>query len=159
PFRPVALPAPWLESLITKADSIAENRLSFFDLKDRDLGHPIRWNYEHAADRPTPMSFAPQIDYRDFDATGDCKLVWEPNRHHQLVALGRAYRATADQRYAEAAAEQLRSWMDQCPYPFGMNWRSPLELGIRLINWVWTVALIRPSGAVTAEFELRLMQF
>src|SRR5206468_1001249 len=28
-----------------------------------------------------------------------------------------------------------------------------------LINWVWTLALLEPSGFVTGEFERRLMQF
>ena len=39
-----------------------------------------------------------------------------------------------------------------------MNWRSPLELGIRLINWVWALELIRPSGAISSELAGRILQ-
>jgi len=39
-----------------------------------------------------------------------------------------------------------------------MNWRSPLELGIRIINWVWCLELIRPSGAISEELEGGLLQ-
>lgn len=38
-----------------------------------------------------------------------------------------------------------------------MNWRSPLELAIRLINWVWAFDLIQDSGAVTPEFRSKLL--
>ena len=37
-----------------------------------------------------------------------------------------------------------------------MNWRSPLELAIRLINWVWAFELIAPAGVLTTERRRRL---
>jgi hypothetical protein len=147
----------WLPALTAAADAAALHRFSFFDLEDRDLGHPIVWNYETNARKPTPVSFAPSIDYRDYREVGDCKLVWEPNRHHQLVILGRAYRATGQRRYAEAIVEQVESWLTQCPFGHGMNWRSPLELGVRLINWVWAFDLIRESGLFSGPFQDRVL--
>ena len=155
----VAAPAGdvWACNLRARADEIAAHRLSFFDLENCDLGDPIDWNRDHKNGKAAPMRFAPWIDYRDFNVTGDCKFVWEPNRHHQLVVLGRAYRASGDLRYAAAAKEQLDSWLRQCPYGIGMNWRSPLELGIRLINWVWTLDLIRESGVIDDDFRVRLL--
>src|SRR4029453_10619991 len=75
---------------------------------------------------------------------------------HHLVVLGRAYRATGEARYAEALVEQLQSWIDQCPFGRGMNWRSPLELAIRLINWVWAVDLVLESGLVAGAFRSSL---
>jgi hypothetical protein len=154
---PPALEAGWCARLRAHADAIADHRLSFFDLENQHLGDPIDWNRDHAHGKAAPMRFAPWIDYRDFAVTGDCKFVWEPNRHHQLVVLGRAYRATGDVRYAGALKEQLGSWLDQCPYGIGMNWRSPLELGIRLINWVWALDLVRDSGVLDEALRVRLL--
>jgi hypothetical protein len=151
------LPEPALKALAHQAERIGAHRLSFFDLEDAFLGDPIDWNRDHGHGIRAPLTYAPAIDYRDFRVTGDCKLVWEPNRHHHLVVLGRAYRSTGERRFAAEAVAQLRSWMDQCPFGRGMNWRSPLELGIRLINWVWTVELIRESGLVSGEFRDRLL--
>jgi hypothetical protein len=148
----------WCEQLVQEADDIVRHRLSFFDLKRHAMGDPIDWNRDHACNKPAPMIFAQAIDYRDFRVTGDCKLVWEPNRHHQLVVLGRAYRATGDVRYAQAVVEQMNSWLQQNPFGIGMNWRSPLELGIRLINWVWAIDLIRDSGLFNGEFRERVLQ-
>lgn len=147
----------WMEGLRTRADQITANRLDLFDLQAHHLGDPIDWNRDPKSGIAAPPSFAPFIDYRDFQKVGDCKFVWELNRHHQLVVLGRAYRATGDIRYAQAAVSQLEQWFDQCPYGIGMNWRSPLELAIRLINWVWTVDLLQPSGVLRPAFCERLL--
>jgi uncharacterized heparinase superfamily protein len=143
----------WRERLVDQADRIARHQLSFFDLVDRHLGDPIDWNRDHASGVKAPLWFASFIDYRDHRVTGDAKLVWEPNRHHQFVVLGRAYRATGDIAYAAALVEQLGTWIRQCPFGRGMNWRSPLELAIRLINWVWAVDLILESGLVQGAFH------
>lgn len=145
------------DSLITWAEKIVAHRFSFFDLKDKYLGEPIVWNRDHKREQDTPMVFSPALDYRDINEAGDCKYVWEPNRHHQLVVLGRAYRSSGDIRFAEAVAEQLDSWLTQNPYGLGMNWRSGLELGIRLINWVWAIDLIWESKAIDDDLYMRLM--
>jgi hypothetical protein len=139
----------WLRELISRADRICEHRFDLFDLQDVFLGNPIDWNRDHSSHVAAPMVFASSIDYRDFRVTGDCKLVWEPSRHHQLVVLGRAYRATGDEKYAQEVVSQLESWIEQNPVGYGMNWRSPLELAIRMINWVWAIDFIRGSKALT----------
>src|SRR5262245_20973731 len=145
----------WRDGLVTHADRATRHRLSFLGLLDADLGNPIDWNRDHESGRMAPLRFAPLVDYRNHRVAGDAKLVWEPNRHHPLVVLARAYRATGDIRYASAVVEQLDSWLAQCPFGRGMNWRSPLELAVRLINWVWAMDLIRESELVTGEFRGR----
>ncbi|MCH7720332.1 MAG: alginate lyase family protein [Planctomycetes bacterium] len=149
--------ARWRSELAATADRLIDNRHDLFDLQDHALGRHVRWNHEYAADRPTPMGYAPSIDYRDYSVTGDAKVVWELNRHHHLSVLGRAYRLLGERRYAEKVVQDIDSWIEQCPYGCGMNWRSPLELAIRMINWVWALELIRPSGAVSAEFRARVL--
>jgi hypothetical protein len=146
----------WRDRLLRRAARAAAPRLDFLGLEDRDLGDPIDWNRDHSTGTRSPLRFAPLVDYRDHDAVGDAKLVWEPSRHHHLVVLGRAYRATGDLRHASAVVAQLDSWIAQCPFARGMNWRSPLEIAIRLINWVWVLDLIRESGLVGRAFSERL---
>jgi hypothetical protein len=148
----------WRTRLLQRADRIAAHRLSFFDLEDVDLGTPIDWNRDWATGKATPTGFNESIDYRDFAATGDCKVVWEPNRHHHLVVLGRAFRASGEAKYARAVVEQIDSWIDQCPFGTGMNWRSPLELAIRVINWTWAMDLIADSEVISDAFDARLLQ-
>ncbi len=136
----------WRTTLVDRADQLLQHRFSFFNLTAHDLGTPIDWNRDHENGRTAPLSFAPAIDYRDLEVTGDAKIVWEPSRHLQLVVLARAYRATGDITYAREVIAQIESWLDQSPFGYGMNWRSPLELAIRAINWAWALTLIEDSG-------------
>lgn len=131
----------WRKALLERADRICRGRLTLFDLEHQEV-RPLNWNYEHKARKNTPKELAGEIDYRDYALTGDCKFVWEPNRHQHWVTLARAYRLTGEGRYRSEIKDQMESWIAQCPFGMGMNWRSPLELGIRLINWVWTLELI-----------------
>ncbi len=149
--------ARWRQRLVARANEIAAGRLSYFDLVNHPHGDPIDWHKDHASGRQAPLIFSGSIDYRDFDQVGDCKYVWEPNRHHHLVVLARAYRATGDTKYARAVVAQLASWLDANPYGIGMNWRSPLELAVRLINWVYAVDMIRESGLLAGEVLARFL--
>jgi hypothetical protein len=154
---PGSTEAAWRERLVRHADAIAAHRLNLFDLEGHDFGHSPDWNRDPKHGRRAPLRFGRFVDYRDFSTAGDCKFVWEPNRHHHLVVLGRAYRATSDPRYARALMEQLASWLDECPFGRGMNWRSTLELGIRLINWVWALDLVRESGLPGDALRARVL--
>jgi len=147
----------WYDSLLVRAERIAEHRLDFFDLKDKYLGDPIIWNRDHKRGQDTPMTYSASLDYRDVNVAGDCKFVWEPNRHHQLVVLGRVWRLSGDIRFAKAVAEQLNSWLRQNPYGVGMNWRSGLELGVRLINWVWALDLIKESKVIDDRLQNKIL--
>lgn len=138
----------WLRDTTAQADAITRHLLDVFDLKNADLGQEINWLRDHNTGRESGLRLVQAIDYRDVDAVGDCKLVWEPNRHHQFVVLARAYRATGDRRYAETLIRQLVSWIDANPFGRGMNWRSPLELGIRAINWIWALDMISEADVI-----------
>ena len=63
------------------------------------------------------------------------KYIWELNRLHQLVLLALAARWTGCEAYRDAIDAQTRSWQEQNPFMYGLNWKSPLEAGIRLISW------------------------
>ena len=154
---PGSAEAAWRDRLVEAANEVEAHRLTFFDLEGHDLGHTIDWNRDYKSGRRAPLRFGRWVDYRDFSRAGDCKLVWEPNRHHQLVVLARAYRATGEKRYARAVLEQLESWLDACPFGRGMNWRSTLELGIRLINWVWALDLVREAGLPEEPLRSRVL--
>jgi uncharacterized heparinase superfamily protein len=136
----------WRARLVAQADPILENRLSYFDLVDRFHGDPVDWHRDFAAGRSAPRKLSGLIDYRDFTTVGDCKLVWEPNRHHQLVVLARAWRVTGDRRYARKVSGLLAEWLESNPFGYGMNWRSPLEVAVRLINWIYAVDLVREAA-------------
>lgn len=74
----------------------------------------------------------------------DIKPMWELNRHLHLVRLAQAFALGRETRWHTAVSAQLASWLAQCPadgknWQNAPNWKSGLELGIRLINWslIW----------------------
>jgi len=147
----------WETRLREKADQVMSDELSFFDRKQQFLGDPIDWHADWSAERHAAVKLSVLTDYRDFDRVGDCKLVWEPNRHHQLVVLARAYQVTGELRYAQKVVAVILNWIDANPVGYGMNWKSPLELGIRLINWVWALDYIRNAGVMDDDAWSRIV--
>jgi hypothetical protein len=103
--------------------------------------------------RAPQTSYCFSIDHRDEGAVGNVKYVWEPSRHHLLTVLASAYRLSRDDRYAAKAVNLLRSWMDQNPFLSGIHWTSGIEVGVRLISWVWCRRLLDSYPGVTDAFE------
>ncbi|MEO8018009.1 MAG: alginate lyase family protein [Pseudomonadota bacterium] len=130
------------EHLTTAAERVLAGRYSFFDLEDCALGDPPKWNRDPLTQRTAGARRASAIDYRDEREVGNIKYLWEPNRHLHLPLLAQAHALTGDPRYSLAIQAQIDSWIDQCPEGWGPNWISPLELGIRLINWSITWQLL-----------------
>ncbi len=75
------------------------------------------------------------------------------SRHHHLTVLATAWWLTQDERYAEAAAAQLRSWWSANPFLSGVHWTSGIEAGIRLISWTWIRRLLDDWPKVGDLFE------
>ena len=124
-------PAPY----VAAADRVVAGRFDVFAMDNVELGNPPRWNRDPKTGIEAPLDFGKQLDYRDPARVGDCKYLWEPNRHLHLVTLAQAYALTGDARYADTVKAHLASWFDACPFRMGANWSSSLELGLRLVNW------------------------
>ncbi len=151
-------PADWDRRLIASADRVLADRIDYFNLEAQFLGDPIDWQRDWWSDKALPIKLSHLTDYRDFQAAGDCKLVWEPNRHHQLVVLARAWRVTGETRYARKVADLMLDWIAQNPFGYGMNWKSALELGVRLINWVWAIDLVRDADVFSDDDWRQILQ-
>lgn len=146
------------EALLRRGDRVRLGCLSYLGLGDHPHGQIPDWNRDHAHQKAAPRCWSSRIDYRDFEVTGDCKLVWELNRHHHWVVLARAYRRSREPHFAQTIAAQWRNWLDECPFGYGMNWRSGLELGVRLINWVAVLELLGDAQALTPNFRRRIFE-
>ena len=101
--------------------------------------------------RRTRLAF--RVRHRDESETGNIKQVWEMSRHHHLTVLATAWWLTQDERYADVAASQLRSWWGANPFLSGVHWTSGIEAGIRLISWAWIRRLLNEWPKVGDLFE------
>ncbi|MGA7537886.1 MAG: alginate lyase family protein [Steroidobacteraceae bacterium] len=124
------------------ADRILCGRFDVFALEDARLGFPPRWNVDPKTGLEAPLQFGFGLDYRDPARVGDIKYLWEINRHLELVTLAQAWHLSAQERYAHGARALIDSWLEQCPYPRGVNWCASLEHAIRLVNWSFAWQLL-----------------
>ena len=103
--------------------------------------------------RAPDRQLAFQIHHRDEAETGNIKQIWEMSRHHHITVLAAAWWLTQEERYAEVAAGQLRSWWSENPFLTGVHWTSGIEAGIRLISWTWARRLLDDWPKVGDLFE------
>ncbi|MGW1064870.1 alginate lyase family protein [Streptomyces aureus] len=153
PAGTVAALAPdAVKRLVAEADRLMDGHAEFFGVDRDDLAAPD-WSFDPKTGRRAPLVHAFDVAYRDEDAVGDIKQIWEPSRHQYLTVLAAAYAATGDERYAERVAAHLRSWWEVNAPLCGVHWTSGIELGIRLLSWVWIRRLLDGWSGAAALFE------
>ncbi|MDQ0579406.1 alginate lyase family protein [Streptomyces rishiriensis] len=147
-----AVPPDAAKRLIADADRLMAGHAEFFGVERDDLVDPDWW-YDPKTGRRAPWGYAFDVPYRDEDAVGDIKQIWEPSRHQYLTVLAAAYAVTGNERYAERVAEHLRSWWASNAPLRGVHWTSGIELGIRLLSWVWIRRLLDDWPGAAGLFE------
>lgn len=138
------------ESLIKEAQSYLAGEYRWLNLPSQES--PLNWHADPQSNHSSPLKFGLEIDYRDVNLLGNVKNIWEKNRHHHLTIMAAAFAITGDEKYAAAVEEQLKDWVNKNPFPIGVNWTSSLELGTRLISWVWIDRFLRNSNAYNRLF-------
>jgi hypothetical protein len=147
-----AIPPDAAKRLIAEADRLMYGHVEYFGVVRDDLTDPDWW-CDPKTGRRAPWGYAFDVPYRNEDAVGDIKQIWELSRHQYLTVLAAAYAITGNERYAERVAEHLRSWWAANPPLRGVHWISGIELGIRLLSWVWIRRLLDGWPGATGLFE------
>jgi len=137
------VPNEWIANTVSAADRLLDHRFRCFAVDNIYLGKEVIWNRELKRDIRTPLGFGPWMDYRNTDLYGHFKYFWELGRFQHLITLAKAYYLTGDEKYAFEVADQMKSFVKQCPYLLGVHWIMPMEVGLRLISVVWIIALMR----------------
>lgn len=148
-----AVPADAAKRLVAEADRLMDGHAEFFGVVRDDMADPDWW-HDPKTGRRAPSGYAFDVPYRSEDAVGDIKQIWEPSRHQYLTQLAAAYAITGNERYAERVAEHLRSWWSANPPLRGVHWISGIELGIRLLSWVWIRRLLDGWPGAAGLFEV-----
>ncbi|MFE0652967.1 alginate lyase family protein [Streptomyces sp. NPDC059534] len=147
-----SVPPDAAKRLVAEADRLMAGHAEYFGVERDDLVDPDWW-YDPKTGRRAPWGYAFDVPYRDEEAVGDVKQIWELSRHQYLTVLAAAYAVTGDERYAERVAEHLRSWWAANAPLRGVHWTSGIELGIRLLSWVWVRRLLDGWPGAAGLFE------
>ncbi|WP_344523914.1 alginate lyase family protein, partial [Streptomyces rectiviolaceus] len=147
-----AVPSDAAKRLIADADRLMAGHAEYFGVDRDDLADPDWW-YDPKTGRRAPWGYAFDVPYRNEDAVGDIKQIWELSRHQYLTVLAAAYAISGNERYAERVAEHLRLWWAANAPLRGVHWVSGIELGIRLLSWVWIRRLLDGWPGAAGLFE------
>jgi hypothetical protein len=140
-------------ALVRAAETVLDGTWTVLGVRRTDSADPD-WFHDPATERRAPHDrLAFHIHHRDEAETGNVKQVWELSRHHHFTVLAAAWWLTQEERYAEAVADQLRSWWSANPFLTGVHWTSGIEAGIRLISWAWIRRLLDDWPKVGDLFE------
>lgn len=135
----------------TRERTIAEALAGRIRVLGRDLEIPPGYDWN------TDLFFNVRWERMYYKAMADSRpgsdlvLLWMPNRMLHLLDLSFAFAVTKDERYATEWTRQAVSWCRANPPGVGMNWRSPLEIGIRL--FVFGVGLRELAGSSSLDPE------
>ncbi|MDT8909842.1 alginate lyase family protein [Amycolatopsis sp. PS_44_ISF1] len=157
PFDPAAglagVSGPARRELLATAERLMDGRAEYFGVERADLVAPD-WAFDPKTGRRAPgETYSFDIAYRSEDTVGDIKQIWEPSRHQHLTVLAAAYALTGEDRYAHRVADHLKSWWAANPPMRGVHWLSGIELGLRLLSWVWVRRLLDGWAGAPGLFE------
>jgi hypothetical protein len=142
-----------VRAVVAAAEGVLAGRWEVFGVPRPDSADPD-WFLDPVTGRRAPdQRFAFAVNHRDEAETGNVKQVWEMSRHHHLTVLAAAWWLTGEDRYADAVADQLRSWWRANPFLSGVHWTNGIEVGIRLMSWVWIRRLLAEWPKVDDLFE------
>jgi hypothetical protein len=140
--------------LLAAADDLLDGRWPVFALRRTDMSPSPDWFLDHKTGRRAAADeYCFTIDHRHEDAVGNVKYLWEASRHQHCTVLAAAWWVSGREDYAEAAATQLRSWWATNPFLSGIHWTSGIELGVRLLSWVWVRRLLDGWSGVQDLFD------
>jgi hypothetical protein len=123
------------------------------------LGQQIGWHRDFKTGIAWPRDvLADDQDYLRLGEPCDVKMPWELSRAHHWVTLGRAYALDNDPRYAREFVAQLDAWLDDNPWPYGVNWGRAMEVAVRAVNWLWAAALFGDAPEFTPVHRQRFLR-
>ncbi len=147
------MPGDERTAVLAAADRLMAGHAEFFGVTRSDMARPDWFRDPKTGRRAPDDTYAFDVAYRDEEAVGDIKQIWEPSRHQYLTVLAAAYHLTGDDAYAQRVSRHLRSWWAANPPMRGPHWISGIELGIRLISWVWVRRLLAGWSEVADLFD------
>ena len=98
--------------------------------------------------------FSSSVSISQREDIGDIRTNWELNRHYQFTCLAKNYYVSGEKKYFVELAELFYDWNKHNLFLHGVEWVSAMELGIRVISWIYTYVFI--SNAIEKyNFEER----
>ncbi len=141
--NPASAPSSLRAQLAADAALLLAGRWQLFGWRQVDVGSPPCWHRDPltgvvvAHDLPSS-----QLDHRHLPDGADARSIWEVNRWSEMTRLAMHGWLNDDASAIRTAQLWLEDWCDRNPAGIGINWTSPLEAALRLIQFTWFDALV-----------------
>jgi len=93
-----------------------------------------------------PDELSHKLDHRHLPDPADVRTIWEINRWSEMARVMMHAWLNQDYDAARTAQIWLEDWVERNPVGRGINWTSPLEVALRLMNFAWFDALVHACG-------------
>jgi hypothetical protein len=116
--------------------------------RQKDGYQPIDWYLDpvRALRFPGGVPHTQWNLYEMRPGNADVKYPWELARCQHWVTLAQAHRLTGERNYADEIARQLDDFVEANPVGIGINWTCTMDVGLRAVNWVLALDLVRDSA-------------
>jgi hypothetical protein len=138
------VPVDLRRQLAADAEKLVRGEWALFGWKAVEVGAPPCWHRD-----PTlgvvidPRTPAEKLDHRHLELSADARAIWEVNRWAEMTRMAMHSALNGDVHAIRVAQLWLEDWCDRNTPGHGINWTSPLEAALRLMNFCWFDALVR----------------
>ena len=138
------VPPELRKQLAVDAEKLVRGEWQLFGWKDVDVGAPPCWHRDATLgvviDPDIP---ARKLDHRHLEHDADARAIWEINRWSEMTRMAMHSALNGDVHAIRVSQLWLEDWCDRNTPGHGINWTSPLEAALRLMNFCWFDALVR----------------
>ena len=143
---------------IAAADEICAHIFDLVGSGKVDVGHEIDWHRDFKSGVRWEPDFYSDIDLAIGENKADLNVPWKLSRFHHFVVLGKAYWYTDNEKYAHEFVAQLEKWIKENPPLYGINWVSIMDVGIRMVNWIWAFFFFKDSPSFSEDARGRFFR-
>ena len=133
--------------LLAQADEIISDKVRLFG------DEPVELNFEPEG---RELHWTELERGKGWEKGRDIRLTWEMGRFGWVFTLGRAFRASGDERYPQFFWEQWEKFLRANPPYYGTHWMSGQEVAIRLIGFCFAAQVFSGSEHSTPDRKLAL---
>lgn len=134
------------QQLAVDARLLLRGEWQIFGRQEVSVGAPPCWHRDPACGVVIdPELPAHRLDHRHLPDGADSRTIWEINRWAEMTRLAMHGWLNDDLEAVRTAQLWIEDWCDRNPPGLGINWTSPLEVALRLLNFVWFDALVQAA--------------
>jgi len=145
----------WVRAAVERAACIARGDVEVFG-EWVSPGIQPDWQRDWKSGYCWPLAAASRLRVMDASPGADAKRPWELGRFHHGLQLCAAAALTDDTAHAQTFVAMTRHWIEQNPWPRGIQWAMPMEVALRAINWTQATMISCAAGSLDPAFAREL---